>query len=376
MGIINQFLALMALRYAVGKLSAGLTAVGLSGMGGTAVMGLLTFTVLVCCLWYFQEKLLYMPSVPNQDGSWITTPADNPEGLRSPDEQGLPSEEPPIVAADGVKIHAWFIPASDPNAPTLMFSHENAGNVGLRLQEFKELHARCGCHILAYDYRGYGFSGAATIEEEGIMLDAHAAWRWVVGRVARPELIFLYGRSLGGAVSVRLARELCEAREAAADAPLPAGLILCNTFTSIQAMLAAKYWLLDWGFVRRYLLRMRWRSIEHIGRVALPLLMMVGDRDEIVPSEHTDLLRRAAVAALGVQVHRVADGTHNDTWMRAGPAYFQWLRAFIDNVEHKAAAPVARDEVGDAVADADAPSLPPEEDGASSGSSPSPGRVD
>ena len=52
----------------------------------------------------------------------------------------------------------------------------------------------------------------------------------------------------------------------------------------LQAMLAAKYAVLNWGFVRHYLLRMRWRSIEHIGHISLPILFMVGrDAAEMQP---------------------------------------------------------------------------------------------
>lgn len=191
-----------------------------------------------------------------------------------------------------------------------------------------------GYNLLVYDYRGYGQSDDARIDEDGLMRDAHAAWRWLLeqGGVDTTRVV-LYGRSLGGAVSIQLARDLCEA---GGPAPLPAGLIVCNTFTSIEAMLAAKYAWLDWGIVRRRLLRMRWRSVEHIAKVRLPILIIVGLRDEIVPSQHAKLLADAATAAPSVEMREVAAGTHNDTWMKAGESYLTWLRAFVEASAMKA----------------------------------------
>ena len=173
-------------------------------------------------------------------GGSIKTIDDNPSGMRSPAEHGMAFEETRLVAADGVETHAWFMPAPGDSwfAPTLLFSHENAGNMGLRLHEFKMLHSRLGCNVMMYDYRGYGNSQTAKINEEGIMRDARAAWAWLLTRPVDVTKLFLYGRSLGGAVSIQLAKELCEA---AGPACRPAGVIVGNTFTSIEGLLASIY---------------------------------------------------------------------------------------------------------------------------------------
>lgn len=120
-------------------------------------------------------------------------------------------------------------------APTLVFFHGNAGNIGFRVPNFHSLYTQTRCNILAIDYRGYGESGdpEGAIDEQGLQRDAEAAWAWVK---ARPEIdqakVFLFGRSLGGAVAIALAAALLARR--ATD--LPAGLILENTFTSVADM--------------------------------------------------------------------------------------------------------------------------------------------
>lgn len=162
---------------------------------------------IIAALWYFQESLLYVPTIRVPGAGAIKTPEDNPAGMRSPRDVSMHHEELRLETSDGVRVHAWWLPAPQDavaTAPTLMFSHENAGNMGLRLLEFQLLHQRLRCNVLAYDYRGYGFSDEAPINEQGLMRDARAAWDWVAAKAARreidPDRLFLFGRSLGGAV--------------------------------------------------------------------------------------------------------------------------------------------------------------------------------
>ena len=113
------------------------------------------------------------------------------------------------------------------------------------------------------------------------------------------------------------------------DGRLPAGLIVGNTFTSIEGLLGSIYPFLNFGFVKTYLLRLKWKSIDHIRLVSIPILFMVSLKDEIVPCRHTDELREAAASSPWTTLHRVNDGTHNDIWMKAGPRYFSWLSTFM-----------------------------------------------
>jgi fermentation-respiration switch protein FrsA (DUF1100 family) len=77
------------------------------------------------------------------------------------------------------------------------------------------------------------------------------------------------------------------------------------------------------------MLRLQWRSIEHIAHVTVPLLFIAGMKDEIVPPAQMRLLELAAVASPAVEMHKVTEGTHNDTWMKAGPQLVHWLDEFI-----------------------------------------------
>ena len=327
--MLQRIALFLAGRWAYLEVSARLTDAGLPFPLRLACYTALACVALVACMYIWQEGILYQPAVPTSAfGSKIRRSSENPAGMRSPSEHDVKFLDVRLTASDGVQLHAWWIPASEARqrtAATLLFSHENAGNIGFRLQEFVLLHHRLGCNVLLYDYRGYGDSQDAPINEAGLMRDARAAWDWVLGQDVDTSQVFLYGRSLGGAVSIQLARDLCDAD----SVPLPAGLIVGNTFTSIEGVLGSVYPFLDFEFVKRHLLRLRWRSIEHIQHVRIPILMMVGLRDEIVPSSHTPLLKAAAIRAPSVDLHTVPNGTHNDTWLKAGAHYIVWLSDFM-----------------------------------------------
>lgn len=132
-----------------GRVAGALEAAGIPFGARIALFGFVFVAVLVASMVIWQESLLYMPAVPNPQNPFagnMKKPSDSPEGLRSPDEQGMQYEDVTLVASDGVRSHAWFIPAraARDEAPTLIFSHENAGSMALRLPEFRLLHERLG----------------------------------------------------------------------------------------------------------------------------------------------------------------------------------------------------------------------------------------
>ena len=86
----------------------------------------------------------------------------------------------------------------------MVFLHENAGNIGLRLDYFEILYKKVGVNVLAVGYRGYGRSEGVP-SEVGLQLDAKAVAQYVKNS---PKIdkkrVFLIGRSLGGGVGIHL----------------------------------------------------------------------------------------------------------------------------------------------------------------------------
>jgi len=226
---------------------------------------------------------------------------------------GLPLEDVWFQAEDGTKLFGWYVQASAAS-PVLLWCHGNAGNVIHRLDNLAELY-RMGLSVFIFDYRGYGRSSGKP-SEEGLYQDALAAYGYLAGtRGVRPERLILFGRSLGASV----ASEIAVQRPAA-------GLILESPFPSIAAMARVHYA----GLPMHWLLSGRFLLAERLARVSMPVLVIHGDRDDIVPIA---LGREVFDAAREPKSFYVVEGAdHNDTYRVGGRAYFQRLRQFIHDV--------------------------------------------
>lgn len=225
---------------------------------------------------------------------------------------GLPLEEVWFQAEDGTKLFGWYVQSS-PAAPVLLWCHGNAGNVIHRLENLAELY-RLGLSVFLFDYRGYGRS-AGKPSEDGLYQDALAAHAYLTNRRGvRPERLILFGRSLGAAVAGTVAGQ----RPAA-------GLILESPFPSVAAMARAHYA----GLPMHWLLSGRFPLNERLQRVSMPVLVIHGDRDDIVPIA---LGREVFDAAREPKSFFVIEGAdHNTTYQVGGRAYFQRLKQFIQN---------------------------------------------
>ena len=203
-------------------------------------------------------------------------------------------EDANFQAADGTKLHGWYVPHENPRAHALLL-HGNGGNVTIFAQTLRILNRRHGLAVLVFDYRGYGKSEGKP-SEKGILLDARAARDWLAAKAGiAPADVVLLGQSLGGAVAVDLA---------ASDGAR--GLVLASTFTSLPD---AARWHIPW-LPARTLMTMRLNSLAKIKDYHGPLLLSHGDADEMVPYEHGLALFSAAPGPK--RMITVPGGKHND----------------------------------------------------------------
>jgi uncharacterized protein len=234
--------------------------------------------------------------------------------VQTPAVVGLDFVDVTIHTEDGERLHGWWVRSRAPSLGHVLLCHGNAGNVGDRLPHV-ELLTAAGFDVLAFDYRGYGRSTGRP-SEQGLYRDARAA-RDALQRQAGvdPARVFYLGESLGGAVALALALELP-----------PAGLILQSAFTSVRDMARLHYPLIPPALVPD-----AYPSLRRIGRLRAPLLVLHGERDEIVPVMHADALLEAAAGPKRMQ--HFAGAGHNDLVVGAGPAWVQaisaWARAVV-----------------------------------------------
>jgi uncharacterized protein len=261
------------------------------------VYPLCLLVAIVGLLMWFEESLIFFPS-PYPAGEW------NP-----PD---LAPEDAWFTAADGAKLHGWYVRCDKPRA-FVLFCHGNAGNITHRIDALRALHDDVRASVLIFDYRGYGRS-EGTPSGAGVLADARAARRWLAECESIDERqIVLLGESIGGAVAVDLA---------AADGAR--ALVLQSTFTSIPDMAGIHYPWLPLGF----LIRTRLDSLSKIGNYHGPLLFSQGDADTIVPFENGRKL--FAAANQPKQFIRLPGRDHNDPLPRE---YYDALARFLDSLD-------------------------------------------
>ncbi len=227
-----------------------------------------------------------------------------------PSDVSLDFQDLHLVTKDNIRLHGWFVPS--PGArQTLLIFHGNAGNISHRLEWIRLLH-ELNCHILIMDYRGYGRSEGSP-HEEGLYLDARAAYDWwALERGKTGEQLVVMGESLGGSVAVDLAAQVN-----------PAGLILQSTFTSAWDMAKTMFPL---GLLQP-LTGIRFDSLSKIDRIRSHILVIHGNRDEIVPFQLGKHLYDAAPSPK--TFYEVPGAGHNDLVWAAGPDYSKRLGAFL-----------------------------------------------
>lgn len=257
-------------------------------------------------LWAFQEKLVFYPAL-----NGLRLPEMNPRPYQNPSQMGINYEDVYIETEDKVKLHCWLMKSAFgkgwESQPTVIFFQGNAGNMGLRMDFFKQMLSHCPVNFLSVSYRGFGNSGG-KISEEGISKDSEAVLYWLEKRLPRSK-IYLFGRSIGGAVAIELA---------ARHPDKVSGIIVENTFTSMGDMALAVFpFLRIIGKIGLSIFqRLRFDSLSKVPRVTCPILFISGRQDTLVPPRHMDTLKEAAVNSKQVEWIGVRDGTHNDTWMK------------------------------------------------------------
>jgi hypothetical protein len=262
----------------------------------------LVWVLVVCGMNWLNNHVVFAPL-----REWETTPAD----------YNLPYEDVTFLSADGVRLSAWHVPATDA-VGTVLFCHGNAGNISHRIETITVLH-QLGMNVLVFDYRGYGKSeGRPT--EEGTYRDAEAAWAYLVEtRREKPERIVIHGRSLGGAVAAHLARD----RTAA-------GLIVESSFYDITELGAEMFWWLP----VRWLSRMKYRTAEYVRGARCPVLVIHSrDDDMIAPHHGQNIFDAAPQPKRLLEIH----GDHNSAFLDSADIYNPALRQFFAEVFGKPA---------------------------------------
>ena len=251
---------------------------------------------------------------------------DNPRWYSEP----LPgTEEFEVKLANGQQLHFWYVPQESPHtAPTVLYLHGARWNLNgsvFRMSRWVDL----GFNVLAVDYRGFGKSTELLPSEETAYQDARVALEELKRREPDPARRFIYGHSLGGALAIDLA-----AGPLKEPANQVGGVIIESTFTSIPAVLRGmKYgWVPGIGLA----VTQPFDSATKIGKVDVPLLIIHGTADGIVPHAMADELYSAASSQVK-KVIKIEGGTHSGASRTGGTLYRDAVLDFVRRGSQQAA---------------------------------------
>lgn len=226
----------------------------------------------------------------------------------SPGEFGLAPDEVFFNSA-GQKVHGLYFHGR-PGYPVILYIQGNAGTAANRLGVIKG-YVDMGLDVFIYEPRGFGLSGGMAVKE-GFVEDAAAAYDYLVNaRRVAPDSIFILGQSLGGIPALRLANGVkCK------------GIILEGTLVSIRQMAKDFYpdapiWLLASS---------DFDNAPQVANLKVPVLFIVGARDDLIAPYHTKKLYELAPNPKELVV--VEGSAHTDMFMVNPELYYGAIAKF------------------------------------------------
>jgi hypothetical protein len=217
-----------------------------------------------------------------------------------------------LESSDGVKLSAFYIPNPDANK-TVMYFHGNAGNASQRLPIATAL-AKLRSNVLLVEYRGYGLSEGKP-SEAGIYIDARAALAFLVKqRGITPDNIILLGRSLGSAPAIDLALDHDFA-----------GLILVTPLSSGKDVAKNS----GMGYLIPFI-GDPFNNKDKIAELTIPILIIHGDSDEVLPLEMSLTLEKLAQSPTKMVI--IPSAGHNNIVNDYEEIFYGHVKSFYDDV--------------------------------------------
>lgn len=213
------------------------------------------------------------------------------EFIQTPSNLGISYEDINFKSSDGTSLHGWFLPAKGNVSGSVLFVHGNAENISTHIASVYWLPEQ-GYNVFLFDYRGYGLSkGSPSLE--GIVMDFEAALELLLRREeVNTGKIIVFGQSLGGAIAVY-------STATSRNNHVVQALIVESAFASYRDIARDKFasfiltWPLQWPLA--YLFPDDFSPVNVVKDLSpIPLLVIHGDADQIVPLKHGKALYNAA----------------------------------------------------------------------------------
>ena len=211
------------------------------------------FSLYLATLYLLQDKLLFKP-----DKNYISPQKANLDDVH----------ENMLTMSDGTKVMTWS-KNGNKDLPALLFFHGNRGQIAEFAPQIIHFN-KDGYGIFLAEYRGYGNS-TGSINQEKMFSDGSEIYDWI--KKQGYSKIILIGYSFGCAASIGVANNR------KVD-----GLVLISPFASLSRLVSEKYPFSDW------VLKDDYPSEKTIQKLTVPILIIHGTADALVPVHHAKIL--------------------------------------------------------------------------------------
>jgi pimeloyl-ACP methyl ester carboxylesterase len=207
-------------------------------------------------------------------------------------------------------LQGWLIKNQQvDNAIFIIYYGGNAEDISLNLNDLEKINASS---FLLMNYRGYGGSTGSP-SEQNLLEDALAIYDHVVkGYRIAPENIYVLGRSIGANIAAYVASQRTVG-----------GLIMVTPFDSMEHLVKRIFWWIPLG----WLFRRRFNTRKYLLHVRCRVLMVVAEKDEVVPKECTQALMDAYAERM--RVVTIHDADHQD--IAEYDAFYLGINQFLEN---------------------------------------------
>lgn len=235
------------------------------------------YVVIFFALYFFQEKMIFMPESLAQDYSYSF--AENFEEIN-------------LQTKDGAQLNALHFKVENPKGVVLYF-HGNAGELsrwGIVIQKFVDLQY----DVLVMDYRTYGKS-TGKLSEKALYSDAQLFYNYLLKRYPENKIV-VYGRSLGTTFAAYVASN-----------NNPKRLFLEAPFFNLQQVASKRFPI----YPVQWFLKYRFPTNKFLKDVACPIIIFHGTDDAVVNFENGVMLSEIQTKGQNTFI-KIPGGTHHD----------------------------------------------------------------
>lgn len=228
--------------------------------------------------------------------SFIYLPPEMHPGLSSTTLESM--EELKLQTSLEDEIPAWWHPPETEESVIIYF-HGNGSTVYDGRYKYQHFIAE-GFGVLGMEYPGYS-DATGSPSQKSLMAAAESGYEFLMDQGISSDRIIAYGRSLGAAVASQLAGQHKVDK-----------IVLEVPFNSLKDMSAIAMPAYPYAF----LVKDKFESDKALADLDVPLLIMYGTQDRVVPPSQS--LKLFDSYSGPKEIFQVEGGTHNNIWISGG----------------------------------------------------------